>query len=1289
MKTLSTLGWLAMLALTPWSSTAHGQKLLLHVPFDESLEARNAAGEPKGTFHPPAKSPDSQPRFLDGIVGKALDIGTGCRVDYAVAGNLQGDRGTVSFWAKRAGPKPEGRYTFHLGGWGNKDGSWVLLYRWEWHGSVNMLHGLGGSGDVGLQLPGDGDDGEWHFFAFTWDGHHARGYMDGATDSAAEKRDFPAQHFSSFWVGGGDQTSRLIDELKIFDEPLGISEIKALYREVAGVRTEPALIIPRRTSEVRMDGRLELEEWAPAATTTGLIGIETKMAAPTPTLARLMYDDEALLVAFDSGLPEKARRDFALSAGITGILRQTRDRFDTDVDADDAVEINVMPRPPAGPQDSGGDWFRLVLNGLNTHYDYSITPGNVISLDWNPAWTSASTLDAEGWHVEIRLPFAAFGVPAPRPGDRWGLNLFRLWQALQSGREAWAVAPGLTPGYRYAVSAVQFGGPDALTVRLADWGPLHDNLVAVHGEVANPGQQPATASVSLSSDSGECRDVRLLKIASGAAASFGFDFRLQDPATSLLTLAVTDEGRKEVCFRSQAPISRREVLEIRSAHFPSAGIFKVFVDAGRLRGTPLKQLSCRLALLDENGKRTLPVKKLQPLPGYVCEAEMNVASLEPGKYRAVCRIEREGKLAAEKSIALEKRPPPEWLGNTIGLTDNAPKPFTPVRRRGDSLSCWGREYRFDHQLFPAQIVTRNSEILAGPIHLRLTDGSGREFDSASVPAEAAWGKATDFRQEFERSIQLGKVKVRVSCWLECDGFLWTTLRLPPSSVSVGHLVVSVPLKKEWAEYINPYDYSTVNTGKLKPEGWKGGGQPLWLGNGEGGLQFTTETLAPCRLKPETHSLRVIPGEAATALEITLINVPTKLQEGFEVSWGWVSTPVRPPTPGYRGWMTQCADTLPGYQWYWPPGSEFDPRWLGYSHFVGPFDRPDGKGKGLSSGGPYVVTTMCPAKVPEFEYWGDEWSPSMMGRRVEGGMGQCSVAARSWVDFFVWCYRQTYKRGRYIGLYYDCAPYLQDDNFHHGGGLKIGGRVHPTGAVLGAREIAKRLYCQLRELEPEQTMVLYHNSGQIDMAFLSWCDVFVDGENFTSRLSKVEQDYHRLFPPEAFLAQSMGHNFGLNNWFLDEFNRSGATNEEDWKRLGVQPVTHLYGLILLHDGGYWKAYGNPQGYERVDGALRKYSFDERYRMIPYWRQKVVTLPEKVFATFYRDDAAERVLVILLNNNENDLQLRLKLNWPELGFGDWRGLKVDDAVFLEGASIEDGELVTPIGCANMRLLAIEKQ
>ena len=672
-------------------------------------------------------------------------------------------------------------------------------------------------------------------------------------------------------------------------------------------------------------------------------------------------------------------------------------------------------------------------------------------------------------------------------------------------------------------------------------------------------------------------------------------------------------------------------------------------------------------MTDARGQATLDTKKLSPMPDYSCEAEMDVKSLPPGKYTAKCRIDSRGQQVAEQAIPFEKLPLPEWYGNTIGITDRVPKPFTPLRRTGDTIACWGREYRYEKRLFPSQITTQGRKLLSAPMELVLTDTSGRQFSSADAPTQESWGKQTDFRMEFQRGCRLGESEVQTNCWIECDGLLWTTLRMLPSRQAIKRLVVRTRLPKESSEYINPYDYSTATAGRLKAEGWQGGsriGQTLWLGSPYVGLQFATETLAPCRLARGTEPERVTVLPESNLLEVTLIDQPTVLDQPWEVSWGWIATPVRPPTPEYRGWLTGNCQLFPGYQWYVPPGTDLDPRWLTPPGFLGQEPRPDGKGKRTVSSGPYVVTEICSIDVPEFAYWGDEWSPSLLGRKVDSKWGACSVAAQSWTDYLVWCYRRLYDRSRYKGLYYDCALYLPDDNTYHGAGHKEGSQYLPTHPFLAARRLHQRMYCMLRDLEPERTMILYHQSGVIDAAALSWCDVFVDGENFTSRLNKKEPDYHRLYPVDAFLAQSMGHNIGPSVWFLDEFTRSGAVAEEDWKRLGTQPVTHLYGLILLHDSGYWKAYGLKEGYEMVDQALRKYSFDDRYRMIPYWNQTLVHLPEKVYATFYADDRAKRVLMVLLNNTDKDLSLRLRVDWAALGYQHPDRLGVDDAVFHEG-------------------------
>ena len=276
-----------------------------------------------------------------------------------------------------------------------------------------------------------------------------------------------------------------------------------------------------------------------------------------------------------------------MTAGITGILRQTRDQADSDVDRDDCVEIDLQPQLPQGT------WYRLVVNGLNTHYDYSVSPNGSIVLGWNPTWQTASTLDADGWHVEIRIPLTDIAAARPKPGDRWGLNLTRIWQALQSGRESWKVTSKLAPNAHREVATAVFGDAQTVVVQLSDWGPIADNRLALAGRILNPGKEPFRGQWELGSDSDEIQYVEPIEIAPGGLREFRLERPIQDSRTSLLAFAVRAAGTKQPLFRAEIPVAVREALEIRTAHYPSRGIFRVSIDAGRLRSIPLADSRCR------------------------------------------------------------------------------------------------------------------------------------------------------------------------------------------------------------------------------------------------------------------------------------------------------------------------------------------------------------------------------------------------------------------------------------------------------------------------------------------------------------------------------------------------------------------------------------------------------------------------------------------------------------------------------------------------------------------------
>ena len=225
-----------------------------------------------------------------------------------------------------------------------------------------------------------------------------------------------------------------------------------------------------------------------------------------------------------------------------------------------------------------------------------------------------------------------------------------------------------------------------------------------------------------------------------------------------------------------------------------------------------------------------------------------------------------------------------------------------------------------------------------------------------------------------------------------------------------------------------------------------------------------------------------------------------------------------------------------------------------------------------------------------------------------------------------------------------------------------------------------------------------------MAVLSWCDVFVDGENRAP--GGAGKDYRLNMPVDTFLAGPCGHNFGLATYMLDQWRRAGVLqSDEQWAAVGSRPVDHFFGLCLLHDTPYWMAFG--RWYRHTIDALRGAGFDESWAMAPYWRQKVVQVPEGVYATFYRRPDNRRAILVLLNNTERNLDLALGIDWGALGFEAGARVRADDswaasavppadpafrsqaALCRALARIEQGILHTPVGQANMRLLVLDAE
>lgn len=179
----------------------------------------------------------------------------------------------------------------------------------------------------------------------------------------------------------------------------------------------PEAHVRRAARAPKLDGVLDDEAWKDA---TPLTLVDSLDGRPTQfrTTVRMVWDDEALYVAFDCEDPDvwgtfRSRDDPLYTQEVVEIF------IDADGDGRTYDEIEVSPHNVVFDA-----YFPARRQGMDTSWDSGL----------QSAVKVAGTLDDasdrdQGWTVEMRIPFARLhAVPhlPPRPGDRWRFNLYRL-----------------------------------------------------------------------------------------------------------------------------------------------------------------------------------------------------------------------------------------------------------------------------------------------------------------------------------------------------------------------------------------------------------------------------------------------------------------------------------------------------------------------------------------------------------------------------------------------------------------------------------------------------------------------------------------------------------------------------------------------------------------------------------------------------------------------------------------------------------------------------------------------
>lgn len=181
----------------------------------------------------------------------------------------------------------------------------------------------------------------------------------------------------------------------------------------------PVLDARRTDRPPSVDGVVDSLEWRAADSAAGFRQFLPRRGDPAshPTVARVMYDDAALYVAFE------VVEDLTPTAQLT--------RRDALLLEDDAVVLLLDTH-----HDRQTAYF-FGTNLLGTQADGRVADdGRTVDANWDGRWQAAARRTGYGWSAELAIPFSTLSF---RPGvDRsWGINLIRSRRATLE-RSAWS-----------------------------------------------------------------------------------------------------------------------------------------------------------------------------------------------------------------------------------------------------------------------------------------------------------------------------------------------------------------------------------------------------------------------------------------------------------------------------------------------------------------------------------------------------------------------------------------------------------------------------------------------------------------------------------------------------------------------------------------------------------------------------------------------------------------------------------------------------------------------------------
>jgi len=639
----------------------------------------------------------------------------------------------------------------------------------------------------------------------------------------------------------------------------------------------PEVTVPMCSVAPVIDGTIAPGEWDGAAG-LGCFSVLGGAAAPDQPQVYVTYDAENLYMAARLPLaPGRKPKDTATERD--GLVWQ-----------DDALEMFL---DPTGRR---GSYYQLIVNARGTQYD-----GMKQSAKWDADWESRTQVGDGDWTLEMAVPFASLAAAKPNDGQTWAINF--AWDRYTPVRYTACWAP-VTQGLH---NPAQFG-----TLTFSSQAPsvaLFGPYVRPGGGLElrgrwGPGAAPLQAEVTVSRlDGAKMETVATAKQSGGQTRNeltLPVDFPKEQGSNAPGAYRLTGHVKNgaQVLWAANVDTTVKAPLDMQVAKYWLAGRLVVKLDARGLGPTP-QTVEAAVRLSDADAATVAQAAAVEFSADGKAEVTLDVSGLQAGTYGLSAEARApDGNVLYVATAALNKPPRPHWLGSTAGISDAVLPPWTPLRASGNKVMPWGRTYAFGPLPFPSSVITRGTEVLAGPITLT---GSAAGKPIAWSGRNCAVTSAKPHLMQLSGSAKSGALTCEGTISLEYDGMVRSDFRIvPDGEVAVESLALEMPVTPQYGKYLYSWPGgwgSAHNARALPKDGCHGPFKPfLWLGDEWRGLCWFSESDRNFFNDENANVIDIEREGDAVLLRVNIITTPQRISRPLDYTFGFQATPVKPMTP---------------------------------------------------------------------------------------------------------------------------------------------------------------------------------------------------------------------------------------------------------------------------------------------------------------------------------------------------------------------------------------------------------